>query len=194
MAKVKLIRQGRTFAPLTPQDDEALARVRTGEVIDCEFSKPRNVKYHRKFFALLNLAYEYWEPEGGLMPESEVNAIIRFAKRANRELGTSITHGMLSAYVEKEIELRADKFPAVAKDFEAFRSWITIEAGYYELKQTPAGIIKTAKSISFASMDDTEFSGLYKSVFAVAWRKMLQSSFESEEAAMAAADMMGEFA
>lgn len=56
------------------------------------------------------------------------------------------------------------------------------------------GIVKKAKSISFARMDETELNGLYKSVFNVAWRHMLQASFASEAEAMAAADSLGELA
>lgn len=37
MSKVNLIRQGRVFAPATEQDEELLKRVRTGEVIACDF-------------------------------------------------------------------------------------------------------------------------------------------------------------
>lgn len=191
MAKVNLIRAGKVFAPATPIDEEALARVRSGEIIHCEYTKPRNQAFHRRFFALLNLAYEYWEPESGLMPESELNAIIRFAKSC---MSADQARGAIDSYVRNQIAIRSERFPSVEKDFNLFREWLVMESGHYELKQTPRGIVKRAKSISFSSMDETEFGGLYKSVFNTAWRNMLQSKFGSEAEAMAAADMMGEFA
>ena len=61
---------------------------------------------------------------------------------------------------------RADRFPAVEKSREAFREWITIEAGHFHLIHTPDGVRKEAKSISWASMDDTAFEPLYRDVFA----------------------------
>ena len=83
---------------------------------------------------------------------------------------------------------------AVEKSREAFREWITIEAGHFHLIHTPDGVRKEAKSISWASMDDTAFEPLYRDVFAACWRLVLSSHFETEADAMAAADQMGTFA
>jgi len=38
-------------------------RLEAGEIINFEAIFPRNAKFHRKFFALLNFAFEAWEPE-----------------------------------------------------------------------------------------------------------------------------------
>lgn len=194
MAKVNLIRSGKVFSPVGAQDEEQLQRVRTGEIISCEFTKPRNPQFHRKFFALLNLAYEYWEPDGGLMPQQELFGITGLAKYIAAKVGGVDAQALANEYVTMQITGRSEKYPAVEKDFELFREWIIAESGHSELKQTPRGIVKKAKSISFARMDETEFNGLYKSVFNVAWRHMLKSSFASEAEAMAAADSLGEFA
>ena len=194
MSKVNLIRAGKVLVPATEQDEELLKRVRTGEVIACEFTKPRNPLFHRKFFALLNLAYEYWEPDGGLMPQQELYGITGLAKYIGAKMPGVDAQSLAKEYVTMQITGRSEKYPAVEKDFELFREWIISESGHSELKQTPRGIVKKAKSISFARMDETEFNGLYKSVFNVAWRHMLQTSFASEEEAMAAADSLGEFA
>lgn len=70
-------------------------------------------------------------------------------------------------YLRDEAEKRAGNISAV-KSFEAFRAWVTIEAGFYNEYQMPDGTIrKEPKSISFAKMDDLEFSQLYKSVLDV---------------------------
>lgn len=51
------------------------------------------------------------------------------------------------------------------KNFEWLREQLTIEAGYYYVEYTLHGEeIKKAKSISFAAMDETEFSDLYNAV------------------------------
>ena len=195
MSKVNLIRNGRSFAPATEQDEELLNRVRTGEIIACEFTKPRNPQFHRRFFALLNLAYEYWVPEGGLMPQQELYGITGLAKYIGAKVPSVDAQALAKEYVTMQISGSDQKISAVEKDFELFREWIISESKVHsELKQTPRGIVKKAKSISFARMDETEFNGLYKSVFNVAWRYMLQASFASEDEAMAAADSLGEFA
>ena len=42
-------------------DEYLRSKVRIGEVVRGEFRKARNYAFHKKMFALLNLAYEYWE-------------------------------------------------------------------------------------------------------------------------------------
>lgn len=126
MAKVNLIRAGKVFAPATPIDEEALARVRSGEIIHCEYTKPRNQAFHRRFFALLNLAYEYWEPESGLMPESELNAIIRFAKSC---MSADQARVAVDSYVRNQIAIRSERFPSVEKILTCFVSgWLWSQA------------------------------------------------------------------
>lgn len=40
-----------------------VGKLEPGELFLCDLIFPRNSKYHRKFFALLNFAYEAWEPD-----------------------------------------------------------------------------------------------------------------------------------
>lgn len=42
-----------------------IARLEPGEFFTFSWRQPRNVRFHRKFFALLNHAFEAWEPEHG---------------------------------------------------------------------------------------------------------------------------------
>ena len=37
-------------------------KIRLGEGVHADFKRMRNLKFHRKFFALLNLAFDYFEP------------------------------------------------------------------------------------------------------------------------------------
>lgn len=55
---------------VTEQDKKAWRRfwkrlnnLEVGEIVDFEAIFKRNGKYHRKFFALLNFAYEAWQPD-----------------------------------------------------------------------------------------------------------------------------------
>jgi hypothetical protein len=52
----------RCLIPATEQDEELLSRIKTGEPVKLKFSRPRNYQFHKKFFALMNLAFDYWEP------------------------------------------------------------------------------------------------------------------------------------
>ena len=118
MSKVNLIRAGKVLVPATEQDEDLLKRVRTGEVIACEFTKPRNPQFHRRFFALLNLAYEYWVPEGGLMPQQELFGIMGLAKYIGAKMPGVDAQAIAKEYVTMQITGRSEKYPAVEKDFE----------------------------------------------------------------------------
>lgn len=50
---------------LIPADDEsaaALTRVKAGDLVRVKWARPRNAKFMRKFFAMLNLGFDAWEP------------------------------------------------------------------------------------------------------------------------------------
>ena len=195
MAELALIRTAQGLVPATEADRETIQCWKAGQVIHGKFTKMRNARFHGKFFAMLDLAWEYWEPVGGLIPRQEMRGIRGLAKFFEAQNGRP---GQLSnavdAYIAGLEQARAERFPSVDKSREAFREWVTIEAGHFHLVRTPDGVRKEAKSISWASMDDTQFEPLYRDVFNTCWRLVLSAYFETEEAALAAADQIGSFA
>lgn len=46
------------LVPLDEQDRESLKKIRAGQIIQVEYKQPRNVQFHRKFFALMNMVFE----------------------------------------------------------------------------------------------------------------------------------------
>lgn len=52
---------GNTLVPSTEDARKWLAGVKVGEVLRIKASRPRNIKHHQKFFALLQLIYENQE-------------------------------------------------------------------------------------------------------------------------------------
>lgn len=102
-------------------DVETMAKWRVGDVIRCKVSRMRNPKFHRKYFALLNYAFDHWNPEAA-----------------------DTKHGQ------------------AVKNFDRFRKDIAIATGHYELTVNIKGEVRAeANSISFARMDEDEFSQLY---------------------------------
>lgn len=101
--------------PMYDSDYEIYSKIPLGEEFEIDYKKSRNLKFHKKFFALIKLAFENQEQ-----------------------------YRLLD-------ELRED---------------LTIQAGYYyEHTNFITGEIKTrAKSISFANMEELDFSNLYESV------------------------------
>ena len=184
-----------TLAAATAADAEILRSLQAGKAYRVKVTQmsSRSLRHHRLFFGgLLPLAYEYWQPTGGLVTQGERAMVQRFAQRleAMHESG-----GLFLEFAEEFVlgvaKKRGEKVGAVLQSMEAFRKWLTVEAGYYDVYETPAGIHKEAKSISFAQMDQEAFNEFYRACFQVAWNMMLSSKFESEEAAeRAAMEMM----
>lgn len=56
--------------PVTDDDAAYLKRLRAGQVIRGDFRQMRNPKFHRKFFALLQIGFDAWEP-----PEQEYKGL-----------------------------------------------------------------------------------------------------------------------
>lgn len=54
---------GTVLLPADEQAREVIERWRQGDGVRAKVSRMRNLRFHRKFFALLQLAFEAWEPE-----------------------------------------------------------------------------------------------------------------------------------
>ena len=185
-----------TFIPATAYDSELLAALKVGQPYKVEVKQMSNRSYqhHKLFFGgLLPLAYQYWQPGGGLITDGERKVVESFAKRLESMHDSG---GLFIEFAGEFLQIvarkRGEKIGAVLQSMEAFRKWLIIEAGYFDVFETPTGIRKEAKSISFASMEQEEFNAFYKTCFEVAWNMMLSRSFANEEAALQAAQAMME--
>lgn len=131
---------GGTLAPADQQAVDWIAKIKIGQIVRAEVTKPRNLKFHRKYFALLNFAFDAWEPQ------------------------------------TKEY-----KGEPVQKNFDQFRRDVTILAGYYEASYNLKGEVRlTAKSISFASMDEDKFGKLYSATISVVLSRILTNYTRSD--------------
>ena len=116
--KITLVKQlNGQFKVAYDSDHEKAKKIKVNEFYEFEYKQPRNYRFHKKFFALLELVYQ------------------------NQEI-----------YTNKD-DLRED---------------LTIEAGYYRTYENIKGnTVKKANSISFAQMDEIEFSEFYNRVIDV---------------------------
>ena len=121
MTEIFLVKRHGILMPSSEADTETLANITEGETVRADIKRPRNVAFHRKYFALLDVLFNIFEPE-------------------------PVSH----------------KGEFAIKSRERFRKDIAIATGHYELVITIKGECRAeAKSISFASMDETQFSELY---------------------------------
>jgi len=130
-----------------------VTRLEEGELLTVETKIPRNGRLLRKFFALLNVGFDAWEPD------------------------------------RKHKTYRGQP---IQKNFEEFRSDITILAGFYEQTFDLSGRMKLkAKSIAFANMTEDEFEKVFDAVATVLLEKVLVNYKGREELERVVNDIMG---
>lgn len=195
MVQLQLIKQSNgILIPATPETSDYIqTKIKLGAVLEADFTQSRNPAFHRRFFALLNLGYEYWEPTGGAISSNERKLVTGYAKFLASFGGSE--DALLNAgeqYLERIADKRAGSI-SICKSFDAYRAWVIVEAGHYDAIQLPDGkLCKHPRSISFAKMDETEFQQLYKASLDVLWRWILHKPFETQQQAEnVAAQLLG---
>jgi len=73
MAQLQFIKHQRGYLiPATPETSEFLQlKLKAGAWLTAEFKQSRNPAHQRKFFSLLNLGFEYWQPTGSAISSNE---------------------------------------------------------------------------------------------------------------------------
>ncbi|MBO9484342.1 DUF1367 family protein [Salinisphaera sp. G21_0] len=122
-----------SFVPATHQDAEKCNKIKVGAGIRAQWKQKRNIKFHRKYFALLNIGFDAFEPA-----------------------------------------VQEYKGFQVQKSFERYRKDVICSAGFYDVIANLNGDIRReAHSISFASMNEDQFSELYSNSVDVTLQRVL---------------------
>ncbi len=183
-----LIKTGpRTVQVATDRDAELLERWKIGQGVRVKpvKVKDRVLEHHQLYWSgLLALALDYWEPTGGLISSAESLILEKYSKWVDKQLENpeypTAFYDLSKDYIKELTESRASKIEAPGKSIEALHRFVKIEAGYFDIEETPKGLIKVAKSINFNSMNQDEFDAYYKEAFNVCWRFILSRTFKSE--------------
>ncbi|EGQ8055452.1 DUF1367 family protein [Vibrio parahaemolyticus] len=151
-------------------------------------AKSRILEHHRKFFALINLGFEYWSPDVSLISEPEFYIAHETAKQFCQLAGRSDmyeTHGieianMVLSKIKKQRESHCD--PEAYKCKDNYRYQVMIDAGFFDLEILPnGGTVKRPWSIAFDNADQEQFEKIYKGCFDVIWNKSLFQVFNDEQ-------------
>jgi len=180
----------------TPETTKFIqTRIKAGDIVTSEFKRVRNPAFHRRFFALLNLGFDYWEPTGGAISSAERTIVANYSRwLAAHGADAAVMTETAETYLNQLAERRAGAI-SVCKSFDAFRAWTTTEAGFYDVIALTDGSCRhVPRSISFARMDDTEFHEFYRAAFDVLWRWILSRTFGTREDAENAAGQLMTFA
>ena len=96
-------------------------------------------------FALLNLGFEYWEPTGGTISSNERKLITGYAKfPASYGGNEGALIDAAEQYLEQVAYRRVTNGISLCKSFDAYRSWVIVEAGHFDAIQLPDGTLKTS--------------------------------------------------
>lgn len=193
--KGRFYKRGGALWALRREDQEAFAGFKQGTVFDGDLTRQseRSLKHHQMYFAgLLELAMTYWEPTGGTISPSEEAILNMFCKRVEK---VSEQPGALQEakceFLEALSQHRAEQYEAPNKSKAALHFWVKMEAGYYDLVDTPSGVKKIVKSINFNAMSSQkDFSVFYKAAFDVIWKFILSRTFSNEAEAQEAVDSL----
>ena len=110
--------------PATPETCDILqSKTRLGDVLVAEFRRVRNPAFPRRFFALLNLGFEYWEPTGGAISSNERKRITGYAKfLASYGGNEGALIDAAEQYLEQVAYRRVTNGISLCKSFDAYRS------------------------------------------------------------------------
>lgn len=139
MAQLQLIKHSSgILIPATPDTSDYLhSKIKLGAVLVADFKRVRNPAFHRRFFALLNLGFEYWEPTGGAISSNERKLVTGYARYLAAFGGSESS--LLDAaeqYLDRVASKRITSGSISAcKSFDAYRAWVTVEAGHYDANQ-----------------------------------------------------------
>ena len=119
--KIQMLKTKQGLTPLYNSGYESYQKLKIGWEGEVTFTQKRNYEFHKKFMALVNMAFK-----------------------------------------------NEDKY----NNFDHYRSYLTIKAGFYTAYEMDGWTHKEADSISFASMDEIEFGDLYSKMLDVVIKEM----------------------
>lgn len=177
------------FVQFATNDEHERAKQLKGRVVAIKPKKAgRNLKHHRKFFALIRLGFSYWSPVKRLVSDPEEWIAHEVAKTFCELAGNPDMYKVqgieiAQLVVDRMARKRSTRLdPEAYKSEEKYRSMIMIEAGFFELEHLPSGgVIQRPWSIAFDQMPQEEFNKIYSGCSEVIWNKSLFQIFDDEQ-------------
>lgn len=191
--KLVVRKEGQYLVPVTSADAEELATFANGRICNATLTtkKDRSYKMHKMYWKLIELALEYWNPEGGLLSKQEkdfATGVVEFIESQGHDAESVKT--IMRLYMQDLIDLRKQQIMPTYKDSEMLHKWIKEQVGLYDMIQTPDGLRKEVQSISFDSMSHERWMKYYKQAFNVVWNLVLSTVFKDQDECQAAIDKL----
>jgi hypothetical protein len=136
-----LVKSQAGLLPADPPTEDWYRKLKVGGVVRNESTVVMNPAFFRKYFALLRVGFENWQP-------GEIDS----------------------------------KYGTPMKNFERFRKDVAILCGYYDMVIRIDGTTRPeAKSISFARMEEPEFTKLYSATIDLFLKRIYSKDTTAEE-------------
>ena len=78
MTTIYMRRVGNALVPDCDEEADKIKRLKTGKVIKCEISEVRNGAFHRKYWSLIGVAFDYWSANA--IPRKHKGIEVRLCK------------------------------------------------------------------------------------------------------------------
>lgn len=186
--RILMRRFGEVLVPANEEAQDAMGTLPVREDVAVDVVRLRNGALHRKAFAYLQLAHSLWTPRNFL--SATETAVVK--KLARFLVGHGLDQETVKTLCRQFLgHLNASRKGLEAeRSFDAFRDFVTIEAGFYRTVITPAGPRREAKSWAYKNMSEGEFQQLFAAIRDTCWRLVLSQEFKSIEEADAAAEQL----
>lgn len=175
-----------SLRPASPVDQDEFDKWAAGESKSVEIKgfKPRNLAMHKKYWALVDLAKEYWRPTDREVIAYEIKLFRSYVNFLNNNgINGSSLNGSIKHFLKLGIERRKKNAELTPVTKEAFHRYIKIKLNHYELMRNERGVFKSTKSISFGSMSQEAFEAFYKEAFDICWNAGMKYVFEHKSQA-----------
>lgn len=147
----------------------------------------RNYQHHKKLFSLLEIGFEYWQPDFPIVSESEkwiaygVVEDICQTMNANETVLNSLIH-FANERLKRLKQQRENKLDYEGmKTLMGYLNDVMIKAGFYDIKPVASGgTLKERWSIAFDKCPQELFNEIYKGVFGVIWNETLSNVYQDE--------------
>lgn len=107
MSAIYLRKVAQGFVPDTDRDWEASKRFGLGEVAKAEISRPRNLKFFRKWWALVEVGFDLWQ-EIGVRAEYKGEEVRPDLERFRKDVTILAGHGKPVVNLRGEVRFEAD--------------------------------------------------------------------------------------
>lgn len=116
MAVVQFVKQpGGVFRPANQSDFDSVSRIKNGALVHAEVKQPRNPYFHRKFYAMLNFAFDYWEPEP-IEIEGEIVQIEKNFERFRKDMLICAGYRTIVVNIKNEARYEAESISFSSMD------------------------------------------------------------------------------